>query len=165
VRAERRIALLGELGWNGLAGFGPVLTFHVLPEWSLDLGAGLALVGWKVGLRTRYNFLRSNVTPFIGAGVLGASGFDTPSQNMFGSNQNEVNVKIHASAFLQTVAGVDWTSPDGFTLVGALGYAFLLSGDNVEVITGEPSAEQERALDAFFRSSIVLSLALGYSFR
>ena len=166
VRAERRIAVLGELGWNSLAGFGPNLTFHVLPEFSIDLGAGLSLVGWKIGLRTRYNFLESPVTPFIGVGLLGASGFDTPSQDIASDDSNsELNVKIHPSAFLQSVVGIDWTSPGGFTMVGALGYAWLLTGDNVEIVTGAPTSEEKRAFDVIFRSSVVVSIALGYSFR
>lgn len=166
VRAERRLAILGEVGWNSLAGFGPDLTFHVLPEFSIDLGAGLSLVGWKIGLRTRYNFLESPVTPFIGVGLLGASGFDTPSQNITANDSNsELNVKIHPSAFLQSVVGIDWTSPGGFTMVSALGYAWLLTGDNVEVVTGTPTRDERRAFDVIFRSSVVVSFAFGYSFR
>jgi hypothetical protein len=45
IRARRRLALLGEVGWNGIAGFGPNLVFHVDPHFSFDLGAGLSLLG------------------------------------------------------------------------------------------------------------------------
>ena len=166
IRAERRLALLGELGWNSLGGFGPSITFHAHPHVSFDLGAGLSLEGWKLGLRSRYNFLLSEVTPFVGVGLLGATGFDAPSQDIStDGDDSDLNIKIRPCGFVQAVAGVDWTSPGGFTMVGAVGYAFLLGGDNVEILTGVPTEEQERGLDALFRSSVVLSLGIGYSFR
>lgn len=166
VRAERRLALLGELGWNGLAGFGPNLTFHAHPHVSFDFGAGLAFVGGKLGLRARYNLLDSVVTPFVGVGGLVASGFDSPTRDPGTDGDNpELNVKVLPSAFLQAVVGIDWTSRSGFTLIGALGYAWLLSRDNVEIVTGEPNKDERRALDIAFGSSAVVSLAIGYSFR
>ena len=166
VRAERRLALLGELSWNGLAGFGPILTFHAFPQLSVDLGAGLAFVGWKLGVRSRYNFLTSEVTPFVGAGFLVASGFDAPSQDISADDDNrELNIKLRPSAFFQGTVGLDYTDSDGFTFVGALGYAVLLSHDNVEIVTGTPTADEQRALDALFKSGIVISIGIGYSFR
>ncbi len=166
VRAERRLALLGELSWNGLAGFGPNLIFHVDPHLSIDLGAGLAFVGWKLGLRTRYNFLTSETTPFIGAGILGATGFDAPSQDIAADDDNrELNIKAKPSAFVQLTAGLDYTDSDGFTFLGSIGYAILVSRDNVEIVTGEPTAEERRAFDVLFRSGLVLSVGLGYAFR
>jgi len=160
------LALLGETGWNSLPGFGPTLTFHAHPHLSFDLGAGLSAVGGKLGLRSRYNFLASEVTPFVGVGLIGATGIDAPSQDIStDGDDSELNVKIRSCGFLQTVAGVDWTSSGGFTLVGAVGYAWLLGGDNVKILTGVPTEKQEKALDVLFRSSIVLSLGIGYSFR
>lgn len=165
VRAERRLALLGELGWNSLAGVGPSVTFHAHPHLSFDLGAGLGAIGGKIGLRTRVNVLKNEVTPFFGVGFIAGSGWDAPANIASEPENRELNVKVLPSAFAQTVAGVDWTSRDGFTLVGSLGYAFLLGRDNVEIITGEPTAEERKGLDAAFRSSLVISIAIGYSFR
>jgi hypothetical protein len=166
VRAERRLAVLGELSWNGIAGFGPNLTFHAFPHLSFDLGAGLALVGWKLGLRTRYNFLKSEVTPFVGVGILAASGFDAPSQDISSSDDNaELNIKLHPSVFTQATIGLDYTASGGFTFLGALGYAWLVTHDNVEIVTGVPTEEEKRALDFVFRSGGVVSIAIGYSFR
>jgi hypothetical protein len=167
VRAERRLALLGELSWNGLAGFGPILTFHAFPQLSIDLGAGLAFVGWKLGVRARYNFLTSEVTPFVGAGFMMASGFDAPpSQDPgAGDDNRELNIKLRPSAFFQGTIGLDYTDSDGFTFLGALGYAPLLSHDNVEIVTGTPTADEQRALRALFKSGIVISIGIGYSFR
>lgn len=166
IRAERRLALLGELGWNSLAGVGVNVSFHAHPRLTFDLGVGLAAIGGKVGLRARYNFLDSAVTPFIGAGVLAGSGFDAPSSDFAADDENrELNIQLRPSTFLQAVAGVDWTSRSGFTLIGALGYAWLLTADPVEIITGVPTEEEEKAFDVVFRSSIVISIGIGYSFR
>jgi hypothetical protein len=166
VRAERRLALLGELSWNGLAGFGPILTFHAYPKLSIDLGTGLAFVGWKLGVRARYNFLTSEFTPFVGAGFMVASGFDAPPQQDQGVGDNsELNIKLRPSVFFQGTFGLDYTDSDGFTFLGALGFAPLLSKDNVEIVTGTPDADEQRALNALFKSGVVISIAIGYSFR
>lgn len=169
VRAQRRLAVLGEVGWNGIAGFGPNLTFRAHPNISFDAGAGLSLVGWKFGLRGRYLLLKGPVTPFIGVGMMTAGGFG--SQPIEINNKDDdpnrvpLNVKIKPSLWLQSVAGVDWVASNGFTLIGTAGWASVLSGDPVEVVTGTPSHDEEQDLNALFRSSIVFTIALGYSFR
>ncbi|HET7542800.1 MAG TPA: hypothetical protein VFK05_23170 [Polyangiaceae bacterium] len=169
IRAQRRLALTGEVGWNGLAGFGPNLTFRAHPNLSFDLGAGLGLVGWKVGLRARYLLLKGPVTPFIGAGIIAASGFGSAPLELSNAQDDPgrvpLNVKILPSTWLQSVAGVDWVAGNGFTLIGTAGWASVLSGDPVQVVTGTPSHDEEQALNAIFRSSIVFTIALGYSFR
>jgi hypothetical protein len=76
-----------------------------------------------------------------------------------------LNVKIKPSFWLQSVAGVDWVASNGFTLIGSAGWAQVLSSDPVEIITGTPTHDEEQALDIVFRSSIVATIALGYSFR
>jgi hypothetical protein len=166
VRVDRRLALLGELGWNGLAGFGAIVSYHAHPQLTFDLGVGLAIVGGKLGLRTRFNFLDGPVSPFVGVGFMGATGFDAPTRDIAAQDDDsDLNIELRPSAFLQAVAGIDWTSRDGFTLVGALGYAWLLTGDNVVIVTGEPTADERQGLDIAFGSSIVVSIAIGYSFR
>jgi hypothetical protein len=169
IRAQRRLALLGEVGWNGIAGFGPNLTFRAHPNLSIDLGAGLSLLGWKVGLRGRYLFLKGPVTPFIGVGFMSGGGFGSEPIEITDKdaepNRVPLNVKIKPSAWLQSVAGVDWVASNGFTLIGSGGWASVLSDDPVEIITGTPSHEEEQALNVAFRSSVVITIALGYSFR
>jgi hypothetical protein len=166
IRADRRLALLGELGWNGLAGFGAIVSLHANPHVTFDLGAGLAAVGGKLGLRTRYNFSEKRVTPFVGVGIMGATGFEAPTRDLAANDDDsELNIELKPSAFLQTVAGIDWTARDGFTLIAALGYAFMLTPDNVVIITGVPTEDEKRGLDIAFRSGIVISIAMGYSFR
>jgi hypothetical protein len=165
IRAERRIALLGELGWNGLAGFGAIVAYHVDPHVTIELGAGLALVGGKLGLRGRYNFSQRPFTPFIGVGFMGATGYEAPSRDLNAEDNSELNIELRPSAFTQAVVGVDWISQGGFSLVGALGYAFLVSGENVVILTGVPTPDEEEGLDIVFGSGLVISIALGYTFR
>jgi hypothetical protein len=166
IRAERRLALIGETGWNSLAGFGPNLIFHAHPQLSFELGVGIGLVGGKVGLRARYNLLDGPVTPFIGVGLISGSGFDAPTRDISnGEDDSDLNIQLRPSAFLQTVIGIDWTRNNGFTMVSALGYAWMLTDDNVEIVTGVPTSEERRAFDALFRSSLVISIGVGYSFR
>jgi len=169
VRAQRRLALVGEIGWNGIAGFGPNLSFRAHPNLSLDLGAGPSLVGWKVGLRGRYLLLKGPVTPFIGVGAMAASGFGNEPIEINNKDDDPsrepVNVTVKQSYWLQSVAGVDWVASNGFTLIGSAGWASVLSGDPVTVVTGTPNDDENKALTALFRSSIVATIALGYSFR
>ncbi len=169
IRAQRRLALLGEVGWNGIAGFGPNLTFRLHPNVSVDLGAGLSLVGWKVGLRGRYLLLKGPLTPFIGVGVMTAGGFGSEPIEITNKdddpNRVPLNIKIKPSLWLQGVAGVDWVASNGFTLIGSAGWDSVLSDDPVEIVTGTPTHDEQQALDFVFRSSIVATIALGYSFR
>ncbi len=164
IRAERRLALLGEVGWNSLAGFGVNLTFNVHPHMALDLGLGLGAVGGKFGLRARYNLLKGNVTPFLGAGLIAASGWESGSDQQL-SDESDVVLKVRPSTFAQGVVGVDWISQRGFTMIGAVGYAKRISRNNVEILSGTPTAEERQGIDVVFGSSMVLSLAIGYAFR
>jgi hypothetical protein len=166
IRAVRRLALLGELGWNGLAGLGPILTYHASPHVSFDLGAGLALVGFKAGLRGRYNILSGPLTPFLGLGYMGASGWGEAALDFTDPDtKDKLNIKVYPSAFMQVVAGFDWTTQGGFSLLGSFGYAWLLSRNNAEIVTGEPTPKQREDLRAVFGSGAVISLAGGYSFK
>ena len=169
IRALRRLALTGEVGWNGIAGFGPNLTFRAHPHLSVDLGAGLSLVGWKVGMRARYLLLKGPVTPFIGVGVMAASGFGSEPLELTDRNEEPnrepLNVKIRPSQWLQSVAGIDWVHAHGFTMIGSVGWASVLSRDPVEIVSGTPTHDEEKALNALFRSGVVITIGLGYSFR
>lgn len=165
IRAERSLALLGELGWNGLAGFGPILAYHATPHWTFEAGTGASAVGWKASLRSRYNLLETELTPFVGLGFIYGSGSQEDELELDDSEGRQIKLKVKSSPFLQAVVGLDWTTPSGFTLVGATGYAHLLRDETVRVVSGEPSREHEDAMRLLFRSGLVISVALGYSFR
>lgn len=169
IRERRRLALTGEIGWNGLAGFGPVLTYYAHPHVALDLGLGFSLLGAKAGLRTRYLFLESPLTPFIGAGINATSGLgkatSDPAQNPESNpNREPVTVNVEASYLVQAVMGIDYIHRRGFTLIASAGYAHLLNDDNYQVLAGELTDDERRGFDIAFGGGLVLSIAMGYAF-
>lgn len=169
IRAQRRLTLTAELGWNGLAGFGPVLSYHAHPRVSLELGGGISLFGWKIGARGRVNLLESPLTPFLGAGFNATSGlgrvtFEPPTDSQGNPERDPVTLDLKDSYLVQGVLGIDYIHRRGFTLVACLGYARLLNGDNVEILAGSFSEEEERGVNAAFKSGPVISIAMGYAF-
>jgi hypothetical protein len=61
--------------------------------------------------------------------------------------------------------GLDWIDRNSFNLVTTVGYAWLLGGSNVEVLSGQLDPDERLAMDVVFGSGIVISLAMGYSLR
>jgi hypothetical protein len=169
VRARRKLTLTGEIGWNGLAGFGPVLTYYPHPHLGLDLGAGLSLFGWKAGVRVRYNLLESPFTPFLGVGFnattgLGEVTFDPETDANGNPNRDPVTVDLKPSYLVQTVLGFDFIHRHGFAMVGTIGYSWLLNHDNLDILAGEFTDDEKQAIDIIFKSGVVISLAMGYAF-
>lgn len=165
VRQTRRAAVLMDLTWNGLAGFGPVGVFHLTPHVTLEGGVGLSGVGVKLGTRARYNFLTSPATPFLGVGFLTGSGTGEQVAELRDTqNQSTLRFRLERSNFLQFTAGFDLTNEGGFTVVATLGYAYLLGGDNVRMVSGTPSEVTRNAMDLAYRSGAVAGVALGYAF-
>jgi hypothetical protein len=169
VRARRRLALLGEIAWNGLAGFGPILTYHVHPHFSADFAAGLSLLGPKVGVRGRYNFLTSAFTPFVGVGYNYGSGFgqftNDPKDDPSGDPDREpVTIDQGPSYLIQTVVGFDFLHRRGFTMLGTLGWAWLLNQDNYRVLAGKLTHDEEQGFNIAFKGGLVLGVAFGYAF-
>jgi len=169
IRAQRKLVLTGEIGFNGLAGFGAVLTYNLNPHVALDLGGGLSILGWKAGVRGRYNFLAKPVTPFLGLGFNATSGLGEltidPSQDPNGDpNRLPITLNVRPSYLVQGVVGFDFIHKHGFTIVGCLGYARLLNHNNVEVVAGSLKNDERRAINFFFKSGAVVSLATGYAF-
>jgi hypothetical protein len=169
IRSRRRLALTGELGWNGLAGFGPVLTYHADPHVSLDLAAGVSLFGWKGGVRGRYNLLTSPFTPFVGVGFNATKGLGEvvldPEDDPHGDPlRDPVTLDIKPSYLVQGTLGFDFIHRRGFTMIGAIGYAWLLNEDNVDIKEGTLTADEAQAIDVIFKSGVVISIGLGYAF-
>lgn len=170
IRARRRLVLTGEIGWNGLAGFGPVLTYHLDPHISVDLGGGVSAFGWKAGARARYNFMTTPFTPFVGFGLNATSGLgeitiDPEDRANPALDRSPITLDVKPSYLIQTVVGFDFLHKHGFTLIGCLGAAFLLNHDNVEVLSGSLQADEQTAIDVFFKSGPVISVAAGYAFQ
>jgi hypothetical protein len=167
IRAQRRLALLGELGWNGLAGFGAILTYNAHPHLALDLGGGFSLLGWKAGARARYNLLTSNMTPFVGFGANATSGFGEvtdPGDNRKDGDTSPFTLDIRPSYLLQYTVGFDFVHKRGFNMLGAIGYAQLLNKNNLIIVDGTLSPDEHQAINALFKGGVVISLAAGYAF-
>jgi hypothetical protein len=169
IRARRRISLMHEICWNGLAGFGPILTYHATAHLAADFGAGFSLLGWKMGARARYNFLTSAVTPFAAVGANYASGFGrftaNPSSDSTTDTPREpVTIDQRASYLIQGVIGFDFMHRRGFNMLGTMGWAWLLNEDNYEVLAGKLTAEEEQGFKIAFKGGPVLGLSMGYAF-
>lgn len=163
VRATRRFGILAELGWNSLSGMGLNGTFHVIPNVSVDLGAGLSGEGWKTGLRARYNFLTGEFTPFVGAGMTAGWGTGGSTIEIITTGEPLV-FTLGLMPYAQVVGGLDYTNSGGFTFLLTLGYAALVR-NGVQIVSGGPPDNlQQAALNLAYGSGVSLGLALGYSF-
>ncbi len=170
IRAQRKLVLTGEIGFNGLAGFGPVLTYNATPHLALDLGGGLSLLGWKAGVRGRYNFMTTPLTPFVGVGFDATTGLGEftidPSQDPNGDpNRLPITLNVKPSYLVQGTLGFDFIHKRGFSMVGCLGYAWLINHNNVEVLDGSLKSDERQAVNFFFKSGAVVSLSTGYAFK
>lgn len=164
VRSVRRIALLGELGWNGLAGTGVNVVGNITKNFALDFGGGFGLAGPKLGLRARYNFLDTVVTPYVAAGVtqtFRSSNFVTISDPKTGEAED---FHLAASTAVQGTVGLDYTSRSGFMLLAYAGYSYSVGGSALRAAPAARSSEMERTLATFYGSGAVAGVALGYAF-
>lgn len=169
IRAQRRLAITGELGWNGLAGFGAVLTYNAHPHVAFDLAGGFSLLGWKTGVRARYNILTGSMTPFVGVGFNATSGLgeftsDPKDDPHADADAVPFTLNVKASYLVQYTVGFDFLHKRGFNMVGALGYAHLLNDNNIELLEGKLTRDERRAVDVIFKGGLVISLSAGYAF-
>ena len=162
VRAQRKLMVGAELGWNSLAGVGVNASYHLLPRLSVDAGVGYSLVGAKLGARARVNLLTSEWTPFVAAGFLYGVGMGNRELS-FPVGGQTVALRVTGSPFLQFVGGVDYTDPTGFTFLFTAGYAALLR-ENLVYSSGQDNALATQTLNPIFHSGIAVAAALGYSF-
>jgi hypothetical protein len=164
IRSRRKLALTGELGWNGLAGFGPVLTYYPDPHVGLDLGGGISLLGWKGGVRGRYLFSTAPFTPFVGVGFDATTGLgEVTTDPSDPKHPDPVTLNFKPSYLIQYVAGFDFIHKHGFNMVGCLGYAQLLNKHNYEVLAGSLTSDETQGFKVVFRSGPVISFAAGYA--
>jgi hypothetical protein len=160
-RLQRPWVISGELGWNGLAGVGGVIARRLSPRATIEAGVGLSGEGPKFGGRARYNFLVTEWTPFVAAGFLYGTG--DPNAQRDTSSPRAFSYRIGASPFLQVTSGVEYQSRLGFTLLAALGYAWLLR-ENLTVVNGAPTEDDLRTLRLTTGGGLVASASLGFAF-
>lgn len=165
IRSLRRISVLGEFGFNGLAGTGLNLSANLHPNWSIDSGFGLGLGGYKLGLRGRYNLLKSNVTPFVAAGAAMTFGNQGSVMPMDLGANGRGSVQLKPAPFAQAVAGLSWVNDSGFALLASLGWSQLIGELAYTVQPGSSyTADGAKAVSAVYGSGPVASLAMGYAF-
>lgn len=160
-RVKRPFFIGGELGWNGLAGFGANFSYHPNPHFALDTALGLSLPGLRIGVRARANFLESEWTPFVGAGFTYAGG--SGGQALELQTQGEtVEVEVMPSPYLHLSGGVNYTGTEGFVFMATTGYAVLLE-DNTRLVGGSQE-RYEQDIRPLYEGGIILSVAFGYAF-
>ena len=157
------MSAMGQTSWNGLAGSGLMVAVNPIPYLSLDVGAGLSAIGWKSGVRLRANLLPGNLTPFIGGGYLVGSGTGTRTVDA-DDDGNEITFRVLGSEFVQAIAGINWMTTDGFTMMGGAGWAWRTSDDPVSLIRGTPNNTQRDVFNLLYASGLVIELNAGYSF-
>jgi hypothetical protein len=160
VRQTLKYAIAGEIGWNSLAGLGVNGSYNVIPQLSLDVGAGLSVVGYKAGVRIRGNLLESEWTPIVGVGYLFGSGTmgETAETEI---EKEKVKFRLYHSHYLQGVVGMNYTGEEGFTFMGTLGYAWLLR-ENFKLVSGpEDKASNIRPT---VHGGVVLATSFGWAF-
>ena len=166
IRDVRKTAVWFNMGWNGIVGFGPVVSTYPAPKIAIDAGIGLSSEGVKLSGRGRYLFLTKNFTPFAGLGFM--YGFGSKSSfertDSYNSNNDPYWIKINDSPFLQIVGGFEYMAKKGFFTLFNIGYAILLKDTNYEVTSGFQSKEMKRIDDAAFGSGIVIEGGIGFAF-
>lgn len=164
VRMTRTIGVSGSAGWNGLVGFGATLQYYISPHFGLDGGAGLASTGFKFAGRLRYLFLEKNFTPLIGAGYIYSTGFPGQVLELEDATTGEMLIiEVLPSSFIQVVGGVEVVINKGFFAMATMGYAIQIN-NNLNYISGTPSADTERIMQIVYGPGIVMEFSVGYIF-
>lgn len=167
-RAARPLAIWGSLGWNSLAGFAFGLSYSFNPHITADAAFGVASIGWKSGVRVRYNLLESNWTPTIGVGLQYGPGAKRVvmrgNSTMFAPNDAHADalVTIEPSAFAQGIVGMSYQGKGGFNALFGVGYSALLDKDNVQAHSG--GQETVKLVRQVVGSGIAIEITLGYAF-
>ena len=160
VRQTLKYAIAGEIGWNSLAGLGVNGTYNVIPPLSLDVGAGLSVVGYKAGVRIRGNLLESEWTPTAGVGYLFGSG--TLGTTAESEIENEkVEFRLYHSHYVQGVLGMNYTGEEGFAFMGTVGYAWLLR-ENFKLVSGPE--DKAANIKPTVHGGVVLATSFGWAF-
>ncbi|MBN1610552.1 MAG: hypothetical protein JW940_28235 [Polyangiaceae bacterium] len=160
VRQIRKYAIAGEIGWNSLAGLGVNGTYNVIPQLSLDAGAGLCMVGYKLGVRLRGNVLESEWTPVIGVGYLfgsGTAGETTRTE----IEDEEIEFRLFHSHYVQGVVGMNYTGTEGFAFMVTAGYAWLLR-ENFQLVSGPE--DKASSIKPMVHGGVVLATSFGWAF-
>ncbi len=160
-RERRPFFIGGELGWNGLSGLGVNFSYHPVPHFALDTGAGLSITGWRASFRARANLLTGEWTPFLGAGLSYATGLGTSDVELE-SRGDKAKLRVLPSTFFQIAGGVNYTGREGFVFTATTGYSILLRDHNTTFSSGSFEAYED--VKPIYGGGLILSVAFGYAF-
>jgi hypothetical protein len=162
-RLARPFVLSAQLGLNSLAGAGLAASLMVTRHLALEAGLGLGLSGGKIGARARWNFTTSTWAPFAAAGVIHATGIDQPVE--FKSDNDLFHYKVGKATWLQLAGGLDGQGPgDHWAVRFEGGWAVPLEDDGLQVIDGNPTSDDWKAVKLVTRGKLVLGASIGYAF-
>ena len=167
-RYKQNISL--EFAWNGLVGTGILYSYHPTVHFAFEGGIGLSSMGVKIGGRVRYNFLTGEMTPFVGAGFMRASGFRNAEKEF---ESAIVKFNIRPTHFARLSFGLDFISGERFTFTPSAGWVFPLNEGvrDVTYVITDGTFTREDAESAFdqhkrylYEGGISLALTFGFSF-
>jgi len=162
VRLSHGFGISGNMGWNGLTGIGITVQSYMSTHIGLDAGAGLSSVGYKFAGRLRYLILEKNFTPMVGAGFIYGTGY--PNQLIeYEYDGTTIIYVLNRSPYIQLVGGFDFVASNGFFIMANMGYAILLT-ENVELISGIPTADMQTIMNITYGSGLVMEVSIGYIF-
>jgi len=165
IREVRSNAVTGNIGWNGLTGFGVTYRTYFAKHLGVDVGIGLATTGFKIGTRFNYIFSDKNFSPLVSGGIMYGMGFGDTEIDFENSNTgNKFSYTISSSPFAQFGGGVEYMADGGFIISGIVGYALLLNDGNYKIIRGNPTNDELSAMDMAIGSGLVLEFSIGFAF-
>ncbi len=161
-RELRRNAISGNIGWNGITGFGVTYNHFLTGQLETDFGIGLSVTGFKLGGRLSYLFLPKNFSPFVSGGFMYGLGFG--NTEIEDANNGNFFYTIGPSPFAQICGGIEYMANGGFLLRANLGYAILLKETNYIITKGNPTSDELKIMDTALGSGIVIEFSIGYAF-
>lgn len=167
-RHKQNISL--EFAWNGLVGTGILYSYRPMAKLAVEGGIGLSSMGVKTGCRLRYIFLTGEMTPFVGAGFMRASGFNDAEKEF---KTSTVKFNIRPTHFIRLSFGLDFISGERFSFTPSAGWSIPLNEGvrDIEYVITDGTFTIEDARSAFdqhkrylYEGGISLALTFGFSF-
>lgn len=169
-RRYPRTSLGLTLGWGAPYGWGLDVSHLVTRQLDLNAGVGASITGPKVGVGATYYLAPEHrVSPFFGANLVHSGGrqdvhvheahraFD----HTFTSSE-EAHINFLSTNLLHLRSGLRWQPMPRLSLLGTLGYGFVLGPDPVEYLE---APAQESLRDAVrLQSPGGLEISLGVAF-
>jgi hypothetical protein len=149
-----------EAAYNGLTGVGGLVSYDLSSRLALDAGVGASFAGPKAGIRARYSFPLTWLSPFVGVGFSMAAGTGADPVVMHQTFLPTV-YKVTPSPYAQLVVGLANAWDNGLTLLVTAGWAQLLREKNL-IWVAAPTIEYREQLPRFMGSDVIGGATLLY---